>query len=391
MKKKICVFTGNRAEYGLLKPLLLKLKKDKNFDLQLVVTGAHLSHEFGLTYKDIEADNFIIDEKVEILISSDTPSAITKTMGVALISFSHTIEKLKPDLVIILGDRYEALAFAIASHIFRIPIAHIHGGEITYGAIDDAFRHSITKLSLLHFTSTEEYRQNIIQMGENPNFVFNVGAIGLDNFKEIKLLKKKQVEFKISKKFKKNNFLITFHPVTLDNNQSSEQFKNILMALDKFEDTLLIFTKANADTHGRIINKMIDEYVSQNAHKAVAFNNMGQRLYLSTMQYVDVVIGNSSSGIIEAPSLKVPTVNIGDRQSGRIKAKSIIDTDYNADNIYLAIKTAISKDFKNLCKNIINPYGSGDTSSKIMNVLKSIDIQNLSLKKTFYNANLNNT
>ncbi|MCM8824206.1 MAG: UDP-N-acetylglucosamine 2-epimerase [Candidatus Omnitrophica bacterium] len=381
-KRIICVFTGTRAEYGLLKPLMEKIKKDIEFELKIIASGTHLSPEFGLTYKEIERDGFKIDEKVEMLLSSDTPIGITKSIGLGLIGYASLLQRLQPDLAIILGDRFEALAFAIACYVARVPIAHLYGGETTEGVIDEGIRHAITKLSYFHFTSTEEYRKIVIQLGESPDRVFNVGALGQDNIRKMELLSKEELEDKLGVKFKKYNFLITYHPVTLEKESAENHIKNLIDALDEFEDVLLIFTKSNADTEGRVINKMIDEYVNKNPLKAVAFTSMGQLLYLSTMKYVDVVVGNSSSGIIEAPSFKVATVNIGDRQKGRIKAESIIDCGYQKESIRNAIKLALSDEFKLKIKNVVNPYGDGNTAERIVSILRAQRIDNI--KKEFY-------
>lgn len=382
MKRKICVFTGSRAEYGLLKPLIDGIKKEETFELQIVASGMHLSPEFGLTYKEIEKDCLNIDEKVEMLLSSDTSVGITKSIGLGLIGFADTLDRLKPDLVIILGDRFEALAFAIASYVARIPIAHLHGGEITEGVMDEGFRHSITKLSYLHFTSTEEYRKIVIQLGESPDRVFNIGALGIDNIKKMKLLSKKEVEKKLGIKFKKYNFLITYHPVTLEKGMAEIYINNLIEALNEFKDSLFIFTKSNSDTEGRIISKIIDDYVNKHPDKSIAFNSMGQLLYLSTMKYVDAIVGNSSSGIIEAPSFKIATVNIGNRQKGRIKAQSVIDCDYDKESIKNAIKLAISKQFKDKLKKVVNPYGEGNSAEKIVKILKNFEIK--SIQKSFF-------
>jgi len=381
-KKKVCIFTGTRAEYGLLKPLMEKIEKEPTLELQVIVSGMHLSPEFGLTYKEIEKGGLKIDEKVEILLSSDTPVGICKSIGLGIISYSETLERLKPDIVVVLGDRFEALAFAIASYVLRIPIAHLYGGELTYGAIDEAFRHSITKMSYLHFTSTEEYRKIVIQLGESPDRVFNVGALGIDNIRKMKLLSKKELEKELDFKFGKRNFLITYHPVTLEKGTTKQQFESLLSVLEEYEDIHLIFTKANADTEGRVINYMIDEFVQRNRERAIAFSSMGQLLYLSTMQYVDAVVGNSSSGIIEAPSFKIGTINIGDRQKGRIKAKSVIDCEPTKESIRKAIETLYSPDFQSKLRNVVNPYGDGYAAERIVRVLSSIDI--LNLKKEFY-------
>ncbi len=387
MTKKTCVFTGSRAEYGLLKPLMRTIQKNREFQLQVFVSGMHLSKEFGFTYKEIEKDGFSIDEKVEILLSSDTPVGISKSIGLGLISYSETLTRLDPYHIIILGDRFEALACAIASTIARIPIIHIHGGEVTEGAIDEAFRHSITKMSHLHFTSTEEYKKRVIQLGEDPGRVFNVGALGIDNINNTKLLSKKDLEKELKFRFDKHNLLITMHPATLEKGTSKNQFENLLKILKEQKDTHIIFTKANADTDGRVINQLIDDFVKKNGSKAVSFTSMGQRRYLSTMQFVDAVVGNSSSGIIEAPGFKIGTINIGDRQKGRIKAESVIDCKPDKNDIDRAINRLYSKDFQQSLKSAaVNPYGDGNAAGKIINVLKNIDIRNI-LKKTFYTIN----
>ena len=383
-KRKVCIFTGTRAEYGLLKPLMDEIKSDPDLELQIVASCMHLSPEFGLTYKEIEKDGFNIDEKVEMLLSSDTPSGIVKSMGLGMIGYTDALNRLKPDITVVLGDRFEALAFAIASFVNRIPIAHLYGGEITEGAIDDAFRHSITKLSYLHFTSTEEYRKRVIQLGEEPERVFNVGALGVDNIKKMKLLNKDEIESKLGIKFKSKNLLITYHPVTLKKDESEKEFKALLNVLREMEDTLFIFTKPNADTEGRKIIKLIEEFVKENNHKAIVFTSLGQLNYLSIMQYVDAVVGNSSSGIIESPSLKVPTINIGDRQKGRIRAKSIIDCKGTEEDIKRALDIIYDKKFKETIKNISNPYGDGDSAKKIKNILKHSEI---SIIKKFYEIN----
>src|SRR5690554_1129255 len=322
--RKVCVITATRAEYGLLKPLMKLIKESDQLQLQIIVTGAHLSPEFGLTYKNIENDGFIIDEKVEILLSSDTPASIAKTMGMAMMGMADVLPRLNPDLIVILGDRYEMLSIASAATIFKIPIAHLHGGEITEGAYDDAIRHAITKMSALHFTSTEEYRKRVIQLGEHPNTVFNVGAIGLDNFMSLEILSKSELENELKIKFNKYNYIIGFHPETLSNYSIEEQFKSLLQAIDVQTDSFFIFTKANADTDGRIINQLIEKYVSSHPEKAALFASLGTQRYLSLMKLVTAVVGNSSSGILEAPSVPTATINIGDRQQGRIQAKSII-------------------------------------------------------------------
>lgn len=377
---KICVVTGTRAEYGLLRPLMTAIKNQPNWQLQILATGAHLSPEFGLTFQDIEKDGFNIDKKVEMLLSSDTASSIVKSMGLAMIGFSDALQDLNPDILVILGDRYEMLALASSALIFTIPIVHIHGGEITEGAYDDAIRHSITKMGHLHFTSTEEYRKRIIQLGENPDFVYNVGAIGLDSIKKLPLLNKEDLEEQLDFKFAKYNYQVTFHPSTLDREAPEKQFQILLNAIDRQENSFFIFTKANADTGGRVINKMIDDYVSKNPEKAKAFTSLGNLRFLSLVRYCTAVVGNSSSGILEVPSLKVATINIGDRQKGRIQAGSIINTAVSESEISEAFDKVKSEAFKNRINTIENPYGVGDTTEKIMDVLRKADLQKFKTK-----------
>ena len=332
MKRKVCVVTGTRAEYGLLYWLLKEIEADKELQLQVIVTGMHLSPEFGLTYQTIEKE-FKINKKIEMLLSSDTSVGISKSMGLAQISFAESYDELKPDIVIVLGDRYEIFSATSAAMIAKIPIAHLHGGEKTEGAFDESIRHSITKMSHLHFTATNEYKNRVIQLGEHPSRVFNVGGMGIENIKRLKLLSKDEFEKSIEFKLNSKNILVTFHPVTLENSTAKEQFQQLLDAIDELEDTNIIFTKANSDTDGRVINQMIDEYVTKNFQKSVQFTSLGQLRYLSALQYVDAVVGNSSSGLAEAPSFRIGTINIGDRQKGRIKASSVIDCEPNKDSI----------------------------------------------------------
>ncbi|WP_123377659.1 UDP-N-acetylglucosamine 2-epimerase [Aliarcobacter butzleri] len=382
MKRKICVVTGTRAEYGLLYWLLKEIEADKELQLQVIVTGMHLSPEFGLTYKEIEKE-FKINKKIEMLLSSDTSVGISKSMGLAQISFAESYDELKPDIIIVLGDRYEIFSATSAAMIARIPIAHIHGGEKTEGAFDESIRHSITKMSHLHFTATEEYKNRVIQLGEYPSRVFNIGGMGIENIKRLKLLSKDEFEKSIDFKLNIKNILVTFHPVTLENSTAQEQFKELLDAIDELEDTNIIFTKANSDTDGRIINQMIDEYVAKNFQKSVQFTSLGQVRYLSALQYVDAVVGNSSSGLAEAPSFRIGTINIGDRQKGRIKASSVIDCEPNKDSILKSFEKLYSKDFQESLKTTINPYGDGYASKKIVEILKSVDLEDI-LKKSFY-------
>lgn len=383
--KKVCIVTGTRAEYGLLKPLIQKISRDGNLELQLVVTGMHLSPEFGLTYKEIEKDGYIINEKVEGLLSSDTPIGITKSMGLTIISFAECYDRLKPDLLVVLGDRYEIFSAVSAALVARIAVAHIHGGEITEGLIDESFRHSITKMSYIHFTSNEEYRKRVIQLGEDPNRVYNVGAIGIENIKDMELLTREDLQNSINFKLGVRTALVTFHPVTLENSTSKEKFGNLLEALDQFDNLKVIFTKANSDTDGRVINTMIDEYVAKNKNNCIAFTSMGQLKYLSAMKYSDVVIGNSSSGIIEAPSFYIPTINIGDRQKGRLQAESIVNCKPITRDICEAMKMVLSESFNKKIAEIKNPYGEGNVSNKIIDIIKKhLMLDSINIKKTFY-------
>ena len=377
--RKICIISGTRADYGLLYWLIKGVNEDPALELQLIVTGMHLSPEYGLTWKQIELDGFKIARKIEILLSSDTAVAISKSIGLAQISFAEAFEQLSPEIVVLLGDRTEAFAAASSALVAGVPVAHIHGGEITEGAYDDALRHSISKMSHLHFTSTEVYKKRVIQLGENPDFVFNVGAIGIDNIKKLKLLTRSEFEKQIARKLSRKNFLITFHPVTLEDNTAEDQFKQLLNALDKLQDSLLIFTKPNSDKDSRIIIQLLDEYVKYNPNKAISFTSLGQLRYLSAIPFMDAVIGNSSSGIIEVPSFYVPTVNIGDRQKGRVGGPTIFNCSPTEDSIYAAIEAAMEFDKSIYWK---NPYGEGDTSFKILQVLRKLD--NLPLKKKFY-------
>lgn len=382
--RKICVITGTRAEYGLLYWVMKTLKNDKEVDLSICVTGMHLSPEFGLTYKKIVEDGFFINEKVETLLSSDTSVGISKSIGLGIISFSEVFERLAPDLIVVLGDRFEIFAACSAAMISKIPIAHCHGGEATEGLIDEAIRHSITKMSQIHFTSTEEYRNRVIQLGEQPKNVYNVGALGIENINKLKLLDKEEFEKSINFSLKSINFLVTFHPVTLDNSSAEAQFNELLDALDKFEKATIIFTKPNADTEGRIIIQMIDEYVNKNSHKSISFTSMGQLRYLSAIQYMDVIIGNSSSGLIEVPTFKKPTINIGDRQQGRVKAISVIDCNADKMEIEKAINFAMSEDFKEKIRYSKNPYGERNSSDEIVKILKNTNLEDI-IKKQFYN------
>ena len=362
--RKICVITGTRAEFGLLKPLIALIAKDNELQLQLIATGMHLSPEFGYTINEITESGFAVDKKVECLLSSDTSVGVSKTIALAISGFADALEALQPDLVVVLGDRTEILGAVIATAMANIPMAHLYGGETTEGAYDEAIRHSITKFSHLHFTSTEVYRKRVIQLGEQPEMVFNVGAIGLDAVKKLKLLNKEEFENSIGFKLKKRNVLITYHPVTLEKEAPIQTFENILQALDELSETGLIFTHANSDKNGRVINKMITEYVEIHRDKAVAFKSLGQLRYLSALQFVDFVIGNSSSGMTEVPAFCIPTINIGDRQKGRINYESVINSTNSLKNIKKSITFALDKQFRETIQQQEMLYGKDFKSNK---------------------------
>lgn len=383
--KRIGIMTGTRAEYGLLKSLMQEINKDNDLELYLIVSGMHLSPEFGMTYKEIEEDGFEINAKVEMLLSSDSPAGISKSIGLGVIGFADEFQRADLDMLILLGDRYEALSAAICALVMRIPIAHLHGGELTEGAIDEGIRHSITKMSYLHFTSTEQYRNRVIQLGENPERVFYVGALGVENIKKINLMTKEELEKSIHFEIDENTVVVTYHPVTLENNTVEEQFLNLLKVLDRNPKIRMIFTKANADTNGRIVNELIDKYAAQNSERACAFMSLGQKRYLSALKYCRIVIGNSSSGIIEAPSFGKPIINIGDRQKGRICADSVINCGYTQQEIQQAMETALTKEFENKASNCRNPYEKENTAANIISVIKDYLLNDkIKLKKGFY-------
>lgn len=373
--------TGSRAEYGLLRWLMQGIKDDPDLTLQLVATGMHLVPEFGLTYEDIESDGFQIDYKVQTLGELDNPEGISNAIAEGIRGCSIAFSKLQPDIIVLLGDRFEIFAAGIAAMTARIPIAHIHGGESTEGLIDEAIRHSLTKMSHLHFVATATYRDRVIQLGENPDLVFQVGALGLDSIKNLKLLGKKDLENSLNLKFAKRSLLVTFHPVTLEKNTAKQQMTELLEALSTLKDVTIIFTFPNADTGGQILIKMINKFVSSNPNSYI-FKSLGQLNYLSCMQFVDAVVGNSSSGLIEAPSFKIGTINIGDRQKGRLRAQTIIDCSPLSEDIVKAIKYLYSKQFQQKLSDVINPYGISGASAQVLKALRSIELSNL-LKKKF--------
>ncbi|SEW23381.1 UDP-N-acetylglucosamine 2-epimerase [[Clostridium] fimetarium] len=380
--KKLCVVTGSRSEYGLLKPILKRIEQDKDLKLQIIATGMHLDYRCGLTYKEIENDAFHINEKIEMNLASDTAVGICKSMAIGMISLAEAYDRLKPDIIILLGDRYEIFAAASAAMISKIPIAHIHGGEITQGSYDDCMRHAISKMSYLHFTSTKEYRKRVIQLGEQPDRVYEVGALGIENIKEMTLLTQQELEETLNIQIKMPLALVTFHAATLEGNTAIMQFKPLLDALDYFTELSVIFTKSNTDTGGNIINELINQYTIKNSKKSVAFTSLGSLRYLSIMSHSSVVIGNSSSGIIEAPFLKVPTVDIGDRQKGRVKSSSVISSNNSVQDIIEAIEKALN--YKADKKEIVTSYENEDTSYRIISAIKQALQEGIDLKKTFY-------
>lgn len=368
MGNKICVITGSRAEYGLLKGLMKSILEDQEIVLQLICTNMHLSTEFGLTYREIEVDGFTIDRKVEMLLASDTASGTAKSMGLAAIGFADAFTELKPDMLVLLGDRYEILTAASVGLIFNIPIAHIHGGEITEGAYDNSIRHAVSKMSNLHFTSTEEYRKRVLQLGEEPQTVFNVGALGVENISKIKLMDREEFENSIGFKLRSQNLIITFHPVTLDNESSIHQVDSLLQALGEFPEVGLILTYPNSDSEGREIIKRLKEFVKDNGERAVVFESLGQLRYFSALQYVDAVVGNSSSGVIEVPSFNIPTLNIGNRQYGRIAANSVINCSTDTHDIQSKLAQILKSPGRK--NKVENPYYKSGTAQNIIKELK---------------------
>lgn len=382
MTRKICVITGTRAEYGLMRWVMQGIKDDPELTLQVIATGMHLSPEFGLTYREIEKDGFLIDRKVEMLTSSDTPVGIAKSMGLGLIGFADALNELSPDLIVVLGDRFEIFAAVAAALVGRVPVAHLHGGETTEGAFDEALRHSITKMSHLHFVAAEEYRQRVIQLGEQPERVFLVGGLGIDNIKRLKLLDRAELEASLDFKLGQKNLLITCHPVTLETATAADQMGELLVALAELQDTRLIFTMPNADTDGRALIKLVEQFVAQHPN-ACAYTSLGQLRYLSCLAHVDGVVGNSSSGLTEVPSFRKGTINIGDRQRGRLQAASVINCTPTRQSIAAALERLCDADFQANLNKVINPYGEGGASEKVVETIKHYVIDGIA-KKVFY-------
>ncbi len=379
--RTICVVTGTRAEFGLLSGLMRAIADDPELTLQVIATGMHLSPEFGLTYRAIEEAGFTIDEKVEMLLSSDSPVGIATSIGVGTIGFALALRRLSPDLIVVLGDRFEVLAAVQAALVACIPVAHVHGGELSEGAIDDSIRHALTKMAHLHFTATEEYRRRVIQLGESPDRVHAVGAPGLDAIGRVPLLTREQLEQTLGVTLASPSFLVTYHPETLRPDASAAAMGELLAALDEFSGATIVFTKPNADTGGRVIGQAIDAYVRRHPGRAVAHTSLGQQRYLSALRHVDLVIGNSSSGLIEAPSFRIPTVNVGDRQRGRIRAASVIDCAPQRGAITDAIRQALSPAFRRVVEGASNPYGDGEATGRIVAILKRTDLAGLVVKR----------
>jgi GDP/UDP-N,N'-diacetylbacillosamine 2-epimerase (hydrolysing) len=383
MTRKICVITGTRAEYGLLRRVMQGIQDDSLLTLQVIATGSHLSPDFGLTYREIEQDGFRIDRKVEMLLSSDTPVGIAKSMGLGVIGFADALAELKPELLVVLGDRFEIFAAVSAALVARIPVAHLHGGEVTEGAYDEAFRHSITKMSHLHFVAAEEYRKRVIQLGESPDRVFLVGGLGIDAISRLKLMDRPALEASLDFKLLRKNLLVTFHPATLETGTAADQMAELLAVLSELHDTGLIFTLPNADTGGRVLVKMIEEFLVRHPN-ARAYASLGQLRYLSCIAQVDGVLGNSSSGLLEVPVFKKGTINIGDRQRGRLQASSVINCQPNRTAIKAALQRLYSDGFQSGLRTVSNPYGQGGASEKIIEVIRKSDFSGL-FQKQFYN------
>jgi len=381
--RTIGVATVSRSDYGIYLPILRKIQEDRELRLHLIVAGAHLSPEFGLTVKAIEADGFEIAERVEMLLSSDTPEGIVKSMGLGLIGFAQSYARFRPDILLVLGDRFEMHAAALAALPFKIPVAHIHGGEITQGATDDALRHSITKLSHLHFVATEEYARRVMQMGEDPWRVIVSGAPSLDNLKSVQFLSRQELEALLGLRLDRDPLLVTYHPVTLEYERTEWQTSELLKALEAF-DIPMIFTLPNADVSGRVILGMLESFVKKKP-TARLVENLGTQGYFSVMALAAVMVGNSSSGIVEAPSFTLPVVNIGTRQQGRVREKNVLDVGYSHAEIRVAIAKALSPDFRAGLKGLINPYGDGHAVERIVRKLKEMKPGDELLVKGFYN------
>ncbi|MCE0503740.1 UDP-N-acetylglucosamine 2-epimerase [Roseivivax sp. GX 12232] len=372
--KRVCVVTGSRAEYGLLRWLMQGLKDSTSCELQTVVTGMHLAPQFGETWRAIEADGFTIDWKVEMLLASDSSPAVTKSMGLAMSGFADAFQHLAPDMVVLLGDRFEILAAASAALIAGVPIAHLHGGEVTEGAFDDAIRHAITKMADLHFTASEAYRRRVVQMGEDPGRVFDVGGFGLDGIARLEPMARGELEEALGLPLGERSLMVTFHPETASGADPAAQMRELLSALEE-TPAQLIFTMPNADSGGQVLFEMIDAFVARHPGRACVHRSLGQRRYLSALAHVDGVVGNSSSGLIEAPAFKIGTVNIGSRQDGRLKAESVVDCAADRGAIEAAITRILAPEFRAGLEGLVNPYGDGGASARTLEVIENWDTQ----------------
>ncbi len=387
-KKKICIITGSRADYGILSFFLKKIQHDKDFDLKLIVTATHLVPKYGNTFKEILKDNIKIFKKVKLPLKDDRALDISKATASGIIKYTEELSKIKPDLVLVLGDRFESLAFSIASLYLNLPIAHLHGGESTLAAIDDAIRHSISKMANFHFVSHINYKKKLINMGENPKNIFIIGSLGVENIKKVNLFDRAQIEKRLNLKLSSNNFLLTFHPETIGKNkihQNIHSFSRLI--LKKFKDAIIIITSPNIDMgNSKIFNKIIS--ISKKNKKNIIFKkSLGKKMYFSILKHCRIVIGNSSSGVIEVPSFNIPTINIGDRQSGRIKAKSVIDCKNDIKSFKLALNKSLSKSFLREIKFSKNPYYKKNCSKNLINILKRIKIKNETAKKFYEKQN----
>jgi len=386
---KICFISGSRADYGLLSNLMKFFKNDKKYNLQIIVTGSHLSKMHGLTYNEIEKDKFKITKKIKLNIDKKKSENISESISIGIKQFSISYKNLKPDLIVLLGDRYEIFSACCAANISQIPICHLHGGELTRGSIDDTFRHSMTKMSQFHFVSHKEYSKRVRQLGEDPKKIYVVGGFGVDLIKKVKLLSKKNLEKKLNIQFGKKNILVTYHPETINGSKNKKDFKELLKALETLKQTKIIFTRANADKDGRLINSMIDKFVKKNKDISYVFSSMGYKNYLSTLKFIDICLGNSSSGLLEVPTFKKITINIGDRQKDRIKASSVFDVRPKANLIIKMIKEIDKKKFKDLLKKTVNPYGGGGASEKTYQIIKKLNLKN-SLSNKFFDISYEN-
>ncbi len=382
-KRKICVITGSRADYGIMSNFLKKLQNTRNMDLKLIVTCMHLIPKYGNSYTEIVKDKIKIYKKIPLVINNDKISSISKATGDGIIKYTKILSKIKPDMVLILGDRFESLAFSIASLYLRIPIAHIHGGESTYAQIDDAIRHSITKMASFHFVSNNIYKQRVISMGENPKNIYVIGSLGVENLKKTIFYRKDEIEKKIKTRLFKNNFLITFHPETLGKSELINNLSKFLNCMKKVKNTKLIFTAPNIDMGNTKIFQILKKFVKLNKDKSLLVNSLGHKLYLSLAKNCNLVIGNSSSGIIEIPSLNIPSINIGRRQDGRIKSNSVIDCQYSLKGFEAALKKGLSKKFRSKLKKNTNPYYKQNSCSNLIKILKKIKLD-IDTGKRFY-------